>query len=181
MSEILWFVTCIPKVHSYWQMFAVTKHQNFICFQWELISSDTIFIVWHSMGLPCNLNKIRKVNLMLLWAFFLFFVIYNTVQNVRVIQIFLKEIFLLHKDGSKVTVKTFIMLQKISNKNGWFELLIHQRIRNNLSNISQNNSTPKLFNIDHNKCILKSNLRIRMISKVSCDTEEWSNNADKFK
>ncbi len=61
MSEILWSVTCILKVHSYWQIFAETKHQNFIYFQWELISSDMIFIVWHSMGLSCNLKKSRKV------------------------------------------------------------------------------------------------------------------------
>ncbi len=84
-----------------------------------------------------------------------------------------KLILLFSKDAlnrSEVTVKTLTLLPKISisNKCFSFEFYIHQIIL-------------KMFphhSIDNNKCFLSTNQHIRMISEGSCDTGDWSNDAE---
>ncbi len=56
----------------------------------------------------------------------------------------------------KVTVKTFLILQKISNKCCSFELSIYQRILKTFQNISQ-----------------AENQHVGMISEESCNVEDW--------
>ncbi len=72
-----------------------------------------------------------------------------------------------HITWSKVTIKTFIMLQIIfiSSKYWSFEHSFHHSWKENT----------KLFNCDIRKNISWApNRHIRMISEESCDTEDWS-------
>ncbi len=74
---------------------------------------------------------------------------------------------------SEVTVKTFIMLQNISKSNKCcsFELSIHQSIQKRLWRTT-------VFNIVNNqKCLLSSKSYYNYFWR-SCDTEDWSNDAE---
>ncbi len=85
---------------------------------------------------------------------------------------------------SKVTAKTFIILQKIyiSNKCCYFELVIHQRIlKIKLHHTVHNNikhHTDIVINIGINNVFWVANQHIRMISEGSRDTKDWSNDAE---
>ncbi len=80
---------------------------------------------------------------------------------------------------SKVTGKTFMMLQNISvsNKCCFF---FYQRILKKVT-VSTKILSSTVFNIDNKKCFLSSNQHIRMISEGSCDTLDWSNGCWKFR
>ncbi len=82
---------------------------------------------------------------------------------------------LLH--SSKVTVKTFIMLQK-RDKCCSFELSVHQRILK-IKGITVFTKIWTVFNIDNNqKCFLSSKSAYYYDFWRSCDTEDWSNDAE---
>ncbi len=73
------------------------------------------------------------------------------------------------------------MLQKIwiSNKH-FFNLSIHQKILKNVSWFPQKYEATQLFSalIIIRNVSWAANQHIRMISEESCDTEDWSNDAE---
>ncbi len=83
---------------------------------------------------------------------------------------------------SKVTVKSFKMLQNISISNKWcsFELSIHQIMKNTMYQFPQKYSAAQLFStlIAIKNISWTANQHIRMISDGLCDTEAWSNDAE---
>ncbi len=99
--------------------------------------------------------------------------------------VFLKEIntFIFIKDAlnrSKVTVNAFIILQNIyiSNKCCSIELSIHLWILNNKIHHGFHKNI-NVFNIDNNqKCFLSSKSEYYYDFWRSCDTEDWSNDAE---
>ncbi len=72
-------------------------------------------------------------------------------------------------------VKTLIMLQKvsISNKCCSLQHIIHQRVLNKCMMVS----TKQLMKIKEEMFL--EHQHIIMISERSCDTEDWSNDAEK--
>ncbi len=81
---------------------------------------------------------------------------------------------------SEVTVKPFIMLQKmtVSNKCCSFELSVHQRILKEMyHSFHKILISTTVFNSIENVS-WAPNQHIRMISEGSCDTEDWSNDAE---
>ncbi len=82
---------------------------------------------------------------------------------------------------SKVIVKTFIMKYSILNKCCSFKLSIPQRILKNKTNqFTQKYEAAQLFStlIIIRNVFWAANQHIRMISEESCDTEDWSNDAE---
>ncbi len=83
----------------------------------------------------------------------------------------------------KVIINTFILLQKISisNKLYYLALFIHQQIqkKKKLRFPPKKCTSLTTFNINNiNKPSWTPNWRIRIISEGSCDTEDWSNDAE---
>ncbi len=78
---------------------------------------------------------------------------------------------------SKATVKTFIILQKILvlNKCCSFDISIYQIIKNN----NKMRHFPQQYKAQlFSTLITIRNQHIRMISEGSCDTKDWSNDAE---
>ncbi len=82
---------------------------------------------------------------------------------------------------SQVTVKTFMMLQKISNSCCSSELSIHQSILKNkmYHGFHKRYEAVQLFStLITTRNVSWANQYIRMISEGSCDTEDWTNDAE---
>ncbi len=105
-------------------------------------------------------------------------------KSLKLVRFFLKKlIFSFSKHALnwlKVTVKTFIINKiSLSNKCCSFELSIHQKIlKQNVSLFPH--EAAQLFStlIIIRNVSWAANQHIRMISEGSCDTEDWSNDAE---
>ncbi len=80
---------------------------------------------------------------------------------------------------SKVKVGTFVMLRKISISNKCHSFKSKNPEKYNVALFPQNYEAAQLFS----KLIIRNtswtaNHHIRMISEESCDTEDWSNDAE---
>ncbi len=80
----------------------------------------------------------------------------------------------------KSDIYNVIMLQKIQFQCCSFELSFHQAILTKEMYVSLKLlSSTTAFNIDnYQKCFCAAKQHIRMISEGSCDTEDWSNDAE---
>ncbi len=95
--------------------------------------------------------------------------------------VFWKKLILLFSNNALNWSKhwsTFIMLQKIyiSNKSCSVQLLIHQKIMYKMYHASWENTEHSTFTIRNG--VWSTNQHITMISEGSCDSEDWSNDAE---